>query len=71
MKKLIFIPLFIILTACEEKSNLVKITGKVIGEIPDKIHYTVPVNETAFDYGFTDSVQPDSLGNFSIEARIK
>jgi hypothetical protein len=70
MRKLLFIPLFVALTACEENSNLVKITGKVIGEIPDKIHYTVPVNETTFYYGFHDSVEPDSLGNFSIETRI-
>ena len=70
MIKLIFIPLFIILTACGENDNLVRITGKVIGEIPSEIYYTVPVNETAFDYGFTDSVELDSLGNFSIETHI-
>ncbi len=70
MKKLIFIPLFIILTGCGETDNLVKITGKIIGQIPSEIYYTVPVNETTFNWGFTDSVQPDTLGNFVIETRI-
>jgi thiol-disulfide isomerase/thioredoxin len=49
-----------------KKTNEVNISGKISGKIPDKITYTIPVNGVS-DYGFAESVAPDSLGNFKIK----
>jgi len=43
----------------------ISITGKIIGEIPEIINYTIPIN-SAYYWGFNESVKPDSLGNFQI-----
>ena len=65
LEKIIIVILIIGLTACSKKNDEIIINGKVNGEIPNKIEYTVPVNGTWF-YGSKKSVIPDSLGNFKI-----
>jgi thiol-disulfide isomerase/thioredoxin len=57
------------LSGCQT-TNEVNISGKITGEIPDKIAYSVPVNGTSF-FGFTETVLPDSLGNFQIKIVTK
>lgn len=60
---IILLPLFAI---CQEKKIDITITGKITGKIPETIEYTLPVNGVDY-FGFTNSVQPDSLGNFLIK----
>jgi thiol-disulfide isomerase/thioredoxin len=65
LEKIIIVIFIIGLTACSKKNDEIIINGKVNGEIPNKIEYTVPVNGTWF-YGAKKSVIPDSVGNFKI-----
>ena len=46
----------------------VTITGKITGKNPTKVEYSAPINGICY-WGFNESVQSDSLGNFQI--RIK
>lgn len=45
------------------------ITGKITGNIPNIIEYTVPVNGISF-FGFEDATNIDSLGNFQVKPMI-
>lgn len=47
------------------KKETIKIIGKITGKVPDIIEYTLPINGIDY-FGFTDSVQPDTAGNFQI-----
>jgi len=47
------------------KKSEIKITGKIIGKIPDIIEYTSPIHGIDY-FGFTDSAQIDPSGNFQI-----
>ncbi len=71
MKKIKF--LFSALLFCAligfSQENQIIIKGKIIGDIPEKVEYTTPINGTWF-YGSKKSVQPDSLGNFQITMNI-
>jgi|GEM_PF-530293 len=49
----------------QTKKDAIKIIGKITGNIPDIIEYTLPINGIDY-FGFTDSVQPDASGNFQI-----
>lgn len=71
MKRFLYI-LIILLSACtnHEKDNQIIITGKITGEIPEKIEYTLPIDNINY-FGFKNSVIPDSLGNFKIELPIE
>jgi thiol-disulfide isomerase/thioredoxin len=60
---IILLPFFAI---CQEKKSEITITGKITGKIPETIEYTLPVNGIDY-FGFINSVQPDSLGNFQIK----
>ncbi|MBF4463979.1 TlpA disulfide reductase family protein [Flavobacterium sp. LC2016-12] len=60
---IILLPAFAI---CQQKKSETTITGKITGKIPETIEYTLPVNGIDY-FGFTNSVQPDSLGNFQIK----
>lgn len=67
MRPYLIILTILISSLCEcKKTNEVNISGKISGKIPDKITYTIPVNGVSH-YGFTESVVPDSLGNFKIK----
>ncbi|WP_343697629.1 TlpA disulfide reductase family protein [Flavobacterium sp.] len=61
---LLLLVLFSELGICQTKNNI-HITGRITGKIPEVIEYTLPINGIDF-FGFTDSVQPDSAGNFQI-----
>ncbi|WP_339715395.1 TlpA disulfide reductase family protein [uncultured Kriegella sp.] len=65
LQRIILLILIVGLSACSKKNEEIIINVKVIGGIPDKIEYTIPVNGTWF-YGAKKSVVPDSLGNFRI-----
>lgn len=65
LQTIIALILVLILGSCESNKNKIIINGKVIGEIPDKIIYTLPINGTSH-WDFQASVIPDSLGNFQI-----
>src|SRR5690606_11460509 len=71
MKRLLFI-LMIIVTNCtkQQETNQIIITGKIIGEVPKKIEYTLPIGNINY-FGFKNSVIPDSLGNFKIELPVE
>lgn len=56
------------LLGCQGPSNETVIIGKIIGDIPEKVEYTIPINGMC-NWWFRQSVQPDSAGNFQI--RIK
>ena len=57
------------LIACQKENDNVTITGKITGIIPDIIEYTIPINGISY-FGFEDSIQPDSLGNFQITLHV-
>jgi len=44
------------------------ITGKITGDIPDRIEYSVPINGIAYG-GFRESIKTDSSGSFQIKLR--
>ena len=46
----------------------VTITGKITGKNPTEVRYTVPINGVCY-WGFSESVQSDSLGNFQIKIK--
>jgi thiol-disulfide isomerase/thioredoxin len=67
MKKITILAFLILyeLTACNTDSNKVTINGKISSEPPFKIQYTVPIEGISY-FGFSETVQPDSSGNFKI-----
>lgn len=67
--QLILIILLSGLIGCQEGKGIITIKGKITGNIPDLIEYTVPINGISY-FGFEDSIQPDSLGNFLINLAI-
>jgi thiol-disulfide isomerase/thioredoxin len=71
MNRLLLI--FVILQAgCvshQEAPTETTITGKITGKIPDRIEYTLPINGVSY-FGFENSVQPDSLGDFEITLAV-
>jgi len=69
LSQLLLILLLPFFTICQEKKSDITITGKITGKIPETIEYTLPVNGIDY-FGFTNSVQPDSLGNFQIKLPI-
>ncbi len=62
---IILTALIICLAGCQNKKNEIIISGRIEGPIPDKIEYTNPINGIC-NWWFTESVEPDSLGNFRI-----
>lgn len=60
---IILLPNFAI---CQGKKSDITITGRITGKIPETIEYTLPINGIDY-FGFTNSIQPDSLGNFQIK----
>ncbi len=68
--QLILIILLIGLLGCQSSKNKIIINGKIIGKLPEKVDYTSPINGICNWY-FTESVQPDSIGNFQISLNSK
>ena len=54
----------------EQKPHEIIITGKISGEIPDKITYTVP-KEGLFVHGFKKETGLDSLGRYHIKIPVE
>ncbi len=70
LHQLIFTILITGLFSCQNNKNEVIISGIIDGDIPEKIEYTLPLNGVC-DFAFKESVQPDSLGNFTISLNIE
>jgi len=51
---------------CQHSTNEIIIVGKITGKFPEKVEYTSPINGIC-NWGFTESVRPDSIGNFKIK----
>ena len=68
--KIIFIVLAINFISCDKEKDFVVINGKISGDIPQQIEYSLPINGIDF-FGINDSVQPDSLGNFKIKLELE
>lgn len=67
----IIIILFItLLIGCNEGQHEITITGKIKGEIPEKIEYSVPINGGS-NLEFRASVVPDSLGVYQIKIPLE
>lgn len=47
------------------KKNEIKIIGKITGQIPESIEYTLPFKSICY-FGFEKAIKPDALGNFQI-----
>ncbi len=62
---IIFVFMVIVISSCQSNKDKIIINGKIIGEIPETIFYTAPINGS-FSWNFRDSLKPDSLGNFQI-----
>ncbi len=58
-----------LLISCAKNSNEVVLSGQVIGELPLKLGYTVPVNSTCFHF-FNKEIVKDSLWRFEIITHI-
>ena len=67
--KFIFTCLIGLLLSCNEERNEVIITGRFLGEQPEEIGYTHPVNGTSFE-GFVNKVKLDTMGRFQITLNI-
>ncbi len=65
LKQIILVIVTLVLSSCLSDNKEVTITGNISGNIPDKIEYTLPINGISY-FGFEESIQPDSLGNFQI-----
>lgn len=63
---LIFIVIFF---SCETEKKKVTIIGKVTGETPESIEYTIPIHGSWF-YGSKQSIKSDSIGNFKIDIDV-
>lgn len=73
MRRIIFIIIVVViaLTSCKLiTSNRVEISGKILDNSPALIEYTLPLDGISY-FGFKESVNPDSLGNFKISLEIE
>ena len=65
LQKVIYLILILGLSSFRTPTNEITIIGKIYGEIPEKVEFTVPINGGC-SWSFYKSIQPDSLGNFRI-----
>ena len=63
--RFIFTALIALQLSCSVERNEVVINGKFIGDIPDRVGFTIPVNQTSFE-GFREIIELDSTGTFKI-----
>lgn len=61
----IFALLILLVYGCTTENPTASLTVNVIGELPDELLYTVPVEGGTF-WGFRDTVRPDAAGAFHI-----
>jgi thiol-disulfide isomerase/thioredoxin len=66
--KRISIPILLaicLFTSCTSKNNEIVISGTIIGDMPENIRHTVPINGVSM-WGFNDTIFPDANGHFTI-----
>lgn len=68
--QLLLIMLLPVAMICQQKKQTITISGKITGNIPEVIEYTSPINGIDY-FGFTESVQTDSNGNFQIKIPLE
>ncbi len=61
--------LTVLFLSCSAERNDVVISGQFLGEHPEELWYTLPVNGNSFE-GFVKSEKPDSSGRFSIRVNV-
>lgn len=69
LQQIIFAILIFGLIGCHTNKKVVLINGKIIGESKEQVQYTIPLNGICY-WGFNESIQPDSLGNFQLVIRV-
>ncbi len=57
--------LLINISCVQQETNEVNINGKFIGDIPERVGFTIPVDQTSY-IGFRDIIEIDSTGTFNI-----
>ena len=62
--------ILISLTSCQKEKSKIIITGKITGDIPNEILYSIPINGICYDF-FSSSTKVDSLGNFEFSVNIE
>jgi thiol-disulfide isomerase/thioredoxin len=67
MKRFLLFVLILYAGCASHNEAITKTTiiGRITGNIPDRIEYTLPINGVSY-FGFENSIQPDSSGNFVI-----
>ncbi len=63
---IVLIPLLLAPMSCmKQGKNEVIINGRFTGDIPDRVGYTIPVNQTSYR-GFREIIELDSTGTFQV-----
>jgi len=70
MIRFLFLYLIILFFSCQPRKHETKISGKIIGDIPESISYSVPV-EGGCNLQFLEDINIDSSGNFQLELAIE
>ena len=68
VQNVIFLIFLLAFTACQIANRGITINGQIIGNIPEKVSYTSPINGTC-NWLFNQSVYPDSTGHFGIKIK--
>jgi len=68
--KTIALLLFYLVLYLGEATGNTKINGRISGDIPERIEYSVPVNGVAY-VGFRESVKPKPDGTFQISLQVE
>lgn len=72
MKSFLYLAL-VLLIGCatkEESNDQIIIRGTISGKISEKVEYTLPIEGINY-FGFENTIQPDSLGNFELKLPIE
>lgn len=59
----------LLFSGCNSSNNETIISGRIIGDVPERIIHTLPIQGTSF-WGFNDTIVPDSNGDFRITINI-
>ncbi|WP_242133880.1 TlpA family protein disulfide reductase [Aestuariivivens marinum] len=68
--KISLLAIISLILSCKDKPENTIITGKVMGDFPKKVQYTIPTNNTSY-LGFRETVTTDSLGQYKISLPIE
>ncbi len=70
MRQILIYAILISLASCQKTRNEVIVKGKFIGEIPQEILYSIPVNGICYEW-FNSSADVDSSGNFKLKINVE